>query len=141
MDSQTQIKKYHQKRNQPFKLFYSELVALASLCKFDEGLCDADKQKIIDLFLLNEIIFSIHDRAALKKLFWEKKLNLTKAIKMIEAYEEIQETFASTIMKSMINEEFSSTICRAQGFRDQTQNQWKEKTSDKTAAIAQETRL
>ena len=131
VNSQTQIKKYHQKSNQPFKLFYSELVTLASLCKFDEGLCDADKQKIIDLFLLNKIIFSIHDRAALKKLFWEKKLNLTKAIKMIEAYEEIQETFASTIMKSMINEEFSSTICRAQVFRDQTQNQRKEKTSDK----------
>ena len=63
------------------RLFYSELVTLASLCKFDEGLCDADKQQVIDLFLLNKIMFSIHDRAAQKKLFEEKELNLTKAIK------------------------------------------------------------
>ena len=40
-----------------------------------------------------------------------------------------------------INEEFSSTISRAQAFRDQTQNQQKEKNIRETAAIAQETRL
>ena len=77
-------------------------MTLASLCKFDEGLCDADKQKVIDSFLLNKIIFSIHDGAAQKKLFEDKELNLTKAIKIIEAYEEIQkteETFASPIVK------------------------------------------
>ena len=67
-------------------------MTLTSLCKFDEGLCDADKQKVIDLFLLNKIIFSIHDRAAQKKLFKEKEINLTKAIKVIEAYKEIQKT-------------------------------------------------
>ena len=84
MDSQTQIQRMPPKNNQPFKLFYSELVTLASLCKFKEELSDADKQKVIDLFLLNKIIFSIHDRAAQKKLFKEKEINLTKAIKIIE---------------------------------------------------------
>ena len=63
----------HQKSNQPFKLFYSELGTLASICKLDEGLCDAVKQKVIDLFLLNKIIFSIHDRADMAPF-----LNLTK---------------------------------------------------------------
>ena len=95
---------YHQKSNQPFKLFYSDLVTLALLGKFDEGLCDADKQKV-DLFLLNKIIFSIHDRAVQKILFEEKELNLTKAIKIIEAYEKIQkteETSASPAVKRMI---------------------------------------
>ena len=109
----------YKKSNQPFKLFCSELVILSSLCKHDKELCDADKQKLIDLLLLNKIIFSIQDRAAQNKLFEEKKLNLTKAIKIIEAYEEIQkteETFASQTVKNMINEEFSSTISRAQDF-------------------------
>ena len=118
-------------------------MTLASLCKFNKGLCDADKQKITDLFLLNKIIFSIHDRAAQKKLFEEKELNLSKAIKIIEAYEQIQKTeesFVSPIVKSMIDEEFSLTISRAQAFRDQTQNQGKEKT-EKPPQFAQETRL
>ena len=83
-DSQTQIQRMPPKNNQPFKLFYSELMTLASSCKFNEELCDADKQKVIDSFLLNKIIFSIHDRAAQKKLFKEKEINLTKAIKIIE---------------------------------------------------------
>ena len=97
-----------QTSNQPFKLFYSDLVTLASLCKFDEGICDEDKQNVIDLFLLNKIVFSIHDRTVQKKLFEEKDLTLTKAIKIIEAHEEIQkteQTFASPLVHSVMSDE------------------------------------
>ena len=124
---------FQQSSNQPFKLFYSELVTLASLCKFDEGLCDPDKQNVIDLFLLNKIVFSINDRSAKKKLFEERDLNLTKAIKIIEAYEDIQrteETFASPFsVKSVINDEVSPMISHVA--RDNVKVERKEKTSKK----------
>ena len=115
-----------QTSNQPFKLFYSDLVTLASLCKFDAGICDEDKQNVVNLFMLNKIEFSIHDRSVQKKLFEEKELTLTKAIKIIEAHEQIQkteQTFASSSLHSVMSDE--TTINQARVYRDRP----KEKTS------------
>ena len=97
--------KFCQKENQTFKQFYSELITLAGLCRFDENICAEDKQKVIDLFLLNKIVFDIKDNAAKKKLLEEKELTLVKAINLVETYEEVQKA-EETIS-------FAPTVCSA----------------------------
>ena len=81
-----------QTADQSFQQFYTELVTIISLCKFDEGICNDDKQRVLDLMLLNKIVFGLADCEVRKKLFEIKELDLTQAIKIIETHEELHKT-------------------------------------------------
>ena len=64
----------------------------ASRCSFSGGYCAADKQKAVDDRILHKIVFGINNTEARQKLFEEEELTLTKARKIVEEKERIQDT-------------------------------------------------
>ena len=87
--------KFHelrQRKDQNLQNYYAELISVVHRCKFDDGFGDADKQRVVDLLVLNKLVFDTSNPKARSKLFEETELTLEKALKTIETYEALVKT-------------------------------------------------
>ena len=90
-----------QKDHQPFRNYYTEVIAAANKCDFHKRFCAECNQVARDERILNRIIFGINNPVARQKIFEESDLNLIKAVQIIEAAEAVRDTEKDFVSKNI----------------------------------------